>query len=1628
MNTLAKLIVACLIVTGTLSAQNDGTPTFGLQKSFGIDTIDLVTLTPEVKLPVYSKPGTQAFTPQIQLAPSCQVVPYTPNNGGSWEDGVSCATLRDWSVADYASYRYYYTPFVYRTCGADEYFYIQGDDGTTHSFGLSRVYTTSDCGATSGTFTATDNSGWQLYVNATNGLIVTAYDASGASVNVLCGGCYGTEVHTDAYGNTVSDVINGNTQSWTDEYGIASPTLTGAGSTSETLTWLDANGNNQPLTETYGSSEPTSTNFGSCILYGHQENGTVTPLTSLNFPDGTAFGLSWEQGPTSGTITGRLGAYTTRQNGTVTYTYSNNYCVVTGQGKTVRGYLYPGTLTRTDKNGTWTFSLNWACSTNVETTTVLDPGQNKTVYTFTGFFPAQVSACGGTTEASANPNLTQVQVYQNTGTVSAPVYALLETVVYCYNGNASSCATTVITPSVQITERDTYTTLGSMLTSSRVREIYDSYGNTTNLFQYDFGAGSATLTTTTTYGTWNGSTCASIGNYIQNLPCDTTVASTNTISETRNTYNSHGGLTESQQWTGSRWVVTQYTRNSNGTVATMTSPANLLTTYGYTGTGGCNGLLQTSSSATVSTGDTLTTSTEWNCYLAKPSQTTDNNGNNTTNIYNDPLLRLTATTDPAAYQQTITYNSGSTTTVASSTQATVLTTDSLDAPWLSQVLQAAGSTSYDTSATAAEFSGPNRETMSYTPGACVLGANCDSQEGYSLLDPLNRNIQRDDTGGGGTRVLTTAYTNQDAQVTLSPAPFGENAKQVQNEYDGLGRLTKSCAIGNGSTTLCGQSTGTAKGITTSMAYSYGNGTSTVASTRGAQTHSMTYDGIGRVLQSSTPEGGLWSYAYDATVGTPTCKWMASPNLSGQLSLVTDPNGDQLCYSYDTLGRIVQVNANNTACRHFYYDNSSGYSGSIPSGITTPTNSSGNLVEAATDSCASNTLITDEWFSYDKDGNITDLWELTPHSTQYYHSKATFFGNGLVDTIQLASPSVYTLTYALDGEGRWNSLTDTTTGQNLVTGPLNAMYNAGGQPIEVDLTGADKDLYTYDGTGQMHTFAFQVGSAQTLAGTLNWNANGTLNNLAIVDGFHSGGSQTCNFNSSLPGGMGYDDWGRLLGVDCGSGQWGQTFSYDQYDNLTKAVIAGRNGSIWNPGYSSSNHCNVCTYDSNGNVTSDGNNTYGWNEFSKLKWTATSGTASCGSSGECITYDAFGRMVENTAGGSYNEIWITQVGSVQMAGTTIDYGYFPGPGGGTTLINGNSSGYGYIHPDWVGSGRIVSNIPGHGVTVDQAFSPYGEIYDQFGSNNSPYDMFAGMTQNFDPGVMWDTPNREFSVVGRWLSPDPAQASWNAYAYATDPNRFIDPSGLDCVTVHGPGDIPSGQTGVDVVVGPGDCPNRDPNNEYYVDCDGCVFNSTGIPHYFADTATGNITFLDANGNAIPGTTIQGAFDPTDGSEASTTFNGAGNSIISATSAVGWTWNFTKSFVGGFRLPHFGSGSCLSVAASGFSSAASVAQSASSRVQKYAPLVIQSVNPGNASMVSGSLYTMANYVQQMGGSPQDVAAYTIAAGAVGGAASNLSAIGESALAVAKNPYVLLGTADAALLYGVVKEGMAAYHGQCTF
>jgi RHS repeat-associated protein len=267
----------------------------------------------------------------------------------------------------------------------------------------------------------------------------------------------------------------------------------------------------------------------------------------------------------------------------------------------------------------------------------------------------------------------------------------------------------------------------------------------------------------------------------------------------------------------------------------------------------------------------------------------------------------------------------------------------------------------------------------------------------------------------------------------------------------------------------------------------------------------------------------------------------------------------------------------------------------------------------------------------------------------------------------------------------------------------------------------------------------------------------LGTLAIVDGFNTGGSHTCNFA--------YDDVLRLVTDNCGT-PWSQTFSYDQYNNLTKA-----GNSAWNPGYNTKNQYSSigATYDASGNLTSDGTTNYTWDGYGKM--------LSFGSYG--ILYDALGRAVENNSGGSspYGLYLMSPIGKtalLQSSPLSVVDSTIPLPGGGALSLNGTSMSY--LHSDWLATKRVKSSVPATGngtVLFDTASAPYGETYLTFGS--SPLDTFTGDASWLSSQVS-DTPNREYRMgQGRWLSPDPAGAGWNAYAYGTDPNTQTDPSGL-------------------------------------------------------------------------------------------------------------------------------------------------------------------------------------------------------------------------------------------------------------
>jgi RHS repeat-associated protein len=434
---------------------------------------------------------------------------------------------------------------------------------------------------------------------------------------------------------------------------------------------------------------------------------------------------------------------------------------------------------------------------------------------------------------------------------------------------------------------------------------------------------------------------------------------------------------------------------------------------------------------------------------------------------------------------------------------------------------------------------------------------------------------------------------------------------------------------------------------------------------------------------------------------------------------------------------------------------------------------GRLVEVETDSAS---MITDEWFSYDADGRPTDLYESTPHSGGYYHSSASYWANGGLDTLGLFSSAGSSLiplqTYGADGEGRPSSVT-AASGQNPVS---SVTYTASGttEPIgsltNVTFGSLDSDSFQYNpSTGRMTKYTLSV-NGQSEVGTLSWNANGTLGQLAITDPFNTQNNQTCTNT--------YDDLARISGNSCGS-TWAQTFSYDPFGNISKS------GSIsWQPTYSTSSNnqylsgWNGVSYDADGNLLNDTFNTYTWNVSGLL---ASVNTAA-------VTYDALGRMVENQSG-AYEYIYSPFGGPIlaSVVGQNPGSAIIPLPGGAVAVYNGLTLAQ-YNHADWLGSARLFSSASRSAIPA-MAYAPFGEGYAggqawvQFTSAGFSWTLFDSENQT---GSLQDFMFRRYNPTqGRWISPDPAglaavnptnPQTWNRYAYvANNPLSYVDPLGL-------------------------------------------------------------------------------------------------------------------------------------------------------------------------------------------------------------------------------------------------------------
>jgi hypothetical protein len=935
-------------------------------------------------------------------------------------------------------------------CPTYAYYTVTGyteQNGTTHPLNVSF------CSDSSRTYTLVDGSGMTLvadinsqHIVLRDGTIVTPYAI------------------TDVNGNSITQ--NSSTNVFTDTLNVTQLTISGSGTAaSPTVYTYPIAGGYTANTTIYYKTYTVHTNF---VCSGITEFGpaSVDLVDHIVLGNGSQYTFMYEPTPGfSGQVTGRLQSVTTPTGGTAAYTYTGPNNGINCADGSAAG------LTKTTSDGRWTYTRN---SSTWLSTAALDPAGNETDYTFA--------------KRGAQFFETEQKSYQGLNQGTSPT--LLVDVVTCYNGNQTSCPTAAA-PTLPVTQVDKYSTWGGMSLASRTSSQFDAYQNMIYQAAYDFGVTTPTVYTQFSYGTMSNGTCVTIGNSINDRTCSASAfdSANNPLARAVYTYDSHGNQLSKSVWasgpvSGGLYLTSSATYNANGTIATATDVNGAQTSFLYNGTGGCNNGFVTSVSYPLN----LSASAQWDCNGGVNTTAQDANGKSvSTSFGSDPFWRPASITDElgnitqfsfpsaTAFEAFLNFNNGHSIADGSTTL------DAMGRTALTQRHQAPGSPNWDTTQYVYSFDATGFKTSVSMPCVAGVGGGCGTPLTTQTRDALGRPLVTTD-GGGGT--VTNTYSGRDVRTTIGPVTTGELVKQVQKEYDGLGRLKSVCqlssAFGSGS---CGQDLGGTGFVTT---YSYdplGHVLQVVKNAQSStttQTRLFTYDRRGRVLTETYPESGKTTYTYDTWPAGNVCWYTA--NNAGDMLTKTDNAGNMTCYLHDQLHRLTDAAGwvNGTGwrgpCRRFRYDSTTNGIYTAPSGFPTSPNAKGHLIEVETDGTSSNqcpwppTAVTDEWFAYSARGETTDVWEYTPHSGGYYHTTVAYSPNGVLNSLS-GIPGQSTWTYGVDGEGRPNTAIQGST--NLVA---NTTFNAASQPLVVTVGLGDSANYDYDSsTGRMNNYRFIVGA-------------------------------------------------------------------------------------------------------------------------------------------------------------------------------------------------------------------------------------------------------------------------------------------------------------------------------------------------------------------------------------------------------------------------------------------------------------------------------------------------------------------------------------------------------------------------
>ena len=591
---------------------------------------------------------------------------------------------------------------------------------------------------------------------------------------------------------------------------------------------------------------------------------------------------------------------------------------------------------------------------------------------------------------------------------------------------------------------------------------------------------------------------------------------------------------------------------------------------------------------------------------------------------------------------------------------------------------------------------------------------------------------------------------------------------------------------------------------------------------------MTYDAVGDLAQTTDPRGHTTTFLYDSmrqltqTTAPPplnyVTKYSCDPNgnlirteretgeianpwqtttisytLTGKRETITDPQGHVTSYQYDQVDRLWKVtDAENHTTEYLYDPAGRLYLVIDPQGNISEEHSytPNGRKQTLTDANNSTTqYIYDDFdrlkeivypdgsyeaFTYDSADNIAQKRTRGGEFIDYGY-------DSLNRLIAKTLPGPTSIAFSYDLTGRLVDATDP-------GGTINYEYDSAGRLVRVTYPDARSVEYEYDDAGNRNKLTYPDGCSITynydeldrltevLEGGTTLLAQYHYDSLSRRVGLVNDNGASTDYSYEID-----NDLLSLQHQFSGSAV-NLSYEYDDVHNRT-GFTSDDERFLYSPEAPSqtsyvSNNLNQYTsvggvsytYDGNGNLASDGTNTYAYDAENRLI------SATTPEHSATYTYDPFGRRTAKTVDGATtaylydgDQVIVEYDGAGQMQRR-----YVYGPRIDEPVCMITPGDVYYYHFDGLGSVIALSNDTGN-IVETYAYNPYGEV-DQPSSVGNPY-LYTGREYDSETGLYYYRARYYDAELGRFLQTDPVgyQNQTNLYVYClNNPLKYRDYDG--------------------------------------------------------------------------------------------------------------------------------------------------------------------------------------------------------------------------------------------------------------